>query len=73
MTSNLQSAIEKVKLLSPHRQDEIAEMMLALSELDNSSIGLTRAQQDEVQNRIAQKIDLVPESEMNDFFHKLVG
>lgn len=73
MTSLLQRAIDKVKTLPSHRQDEVGEMILAMMDQDKSQLGLSELQQAEIRNRLANPLDMVPESEMNAFFRNLVG
>lgn len=73
MTSLLQRAIDKAKTLPSHRQDEVGEMILAMMDQDKSQLGLSELQQAEIRNRLANPLDMVPESEMNAFFRNLVG
>jgi hypothetical protein len=73
MISLLQSAIDKAKTLPSHRQDEVGEMIMAMMEQDESHLGLSESQQAEIRNRLAKPLEMVPESEMNAFFRKLVG
>jgi hypothetical protein len=73
MTEILEIAIEKAKVLSSLRQDDVGKMVLAMIEQDNSELALSAEQQNEVRRRLDRPIDLVPEAEMNAFFRKLVG
>jgi hypothetical protein len=71
MTSLLQNAIEKAKSLPNHRQDEVGEMILAIVEQDNSQLRLSEAQEEEIRNRLARPLVLVPEPDMAAFFRNL--
>lgn len=73
MTDLLQNAFEKAKSLPNHRQDELGKMVLQLIEQDDSQLHLSESQQAEVRRRLAIKLDLVPEADMNAFFRKLAG
>jgi hypothetical protein len=73
LTSLLQTAIDKAKTLPNHRQDEVGEMILAVMQQDSSQLGLSDAQQEEIRNRLARPLDLVPEAEMDAFFRNLAG
>ena len=73
MTEILEIAIEKAKVLSSRRQDDVSKMVLAMIEQDSSQLALSAEQQAEVRRRLDAPIDLVPEDEMNAFFRKLVG
>jgi hypothetical protein len=73
MTEILEIAIEKAKVLSSGRQDDVGKMVLAMIEQDSSQLMLSVEQQNEVRRRLEKPIDLVPDDEMNAFFRKLVG
>jgi hypothetical protein len=73
MTEILEIAIEKAKVLSSGRQDDVGKMVLAMIEQDSSQLTLSAEQQNEVRRRLEKPIDLVPDDEMNTFFRKLVG
>jgi hypothetical protein len=73
LTSLLQTAIDKAKTLPNHRQDEVGEMILAVMQQDSSQLGLSDAQQEEIRNRLARPLDLVPEAEIDAFFRNLAG
>jgi hypothetical protein len=73
MTEILEIAIEKAKVLSSGRQDDVGKMVLAMIEQDSSQLTLSAEQQNEVRRRLEKPIDLVPDAEMNAFFRKLVG
>ena len=73
MTTLLELGIEKAKSLPTHRQDEAGEMLLALAEQETSTLHLSAEQEEEVSRRMAAPLELVPEAEMEAFFHKLVG
>jgi hypothetical protein len=73
MTEILEIAIEKAKVLSSLRQDDVGKMVLAMIEQDNSELALSAEQQNEVRRRLDRPIDLVPEAEMNAFFRNLTG
>lgn len=73
MTEILEIAIEKAKVLSSRRQDDVGKMVLAMIEQDSSQLALSAEQQAEVRRRLDAPINLVPEVEMNAFFRKLVG
>lgn len=73
MTEILEIAIEKAKVLSSGRQDDVGKMVLAMIEQDSSQLTLSAEQQSEVRRRLARPIDLVPDAEMKAFFRKLVG
>jgi len=70
MTKLLERAIEKVRTLPNHRQDEVGEMVLAIVEQESSGLRLSRDQEDEVRRRIATPQALVPDAEMESFFRK---
>jgi hypothetical protein len=73
MTEILEIAIEKAKVLSSGRQDDVGKMVLAMIEQDSSQLKLSAEQQNEVRRRLEKPIDLVSNDEMNAFFRKLVG
>jgi hypothetical protein len=73
MTKILEIAVEKPKVLSSDRQDDVGKMVLAMIEQDSSELALSAEQQNEVRRRLDRPIDLVPEAEMNALFCKLVG
>jgi hypothetical protein len=73
MTEILEIAIEKAKVLSSGRQDDVGKMVLAMIEQDSSQLTLSAEQENEVRRRLEKPIDLVPHDEMNAFFRKLVG
>jgi hypothetical protein len=73
MTEILEIAIEKAKVLSSRRQDDVGKMVLAMIEQDTSELTLSAEQQAEVRSRLGRPIDLVPDGEMNAFFRKLSG
>lgn len=73
MTEILEIAIEKAKVLSSRRQDDVGKMVLAMIEQDNSRLTLSTEQQGEVRRRLENPTDLVPHAEMDAFFRKLVG
>ena len=72
MTEILETAIEKAKILSRQRQDEVGRVVLEMIEQDQSKLQLSVAQQDEVRRRLARPVDLVDDAEMQAFFRKLV-
>jgi hypothetical protein len=73
MTKLLERAIAKAKGLSENRQDEVAEILLAIVEQDESSVRLSEAQQAEVRRRIATPDPFVPDEDMRAFFRTLRG
>ena len=73
MTEILEIAIEKAKVLSNLRQDDVGKMVLAMIEQDSSQLVLSAEQQAEVRRRLVAPVDLVPEDEMIAFFRKLAG
>jgi nickel-dependent lactate racemase len=73
MTEILEIAIEKAKVLSSGRQDDVGKMVLAMIEQDSSQLTLSAEQQNEVRRRLEEPINLVPDAEMNAFFRKLAG
>lgn len=73
MTEILEIAIEKAKVLSNLRQDDVGKMVLAMIEQDSSQLVLSAEQQAEVRRRLVAPVDLVPEDEMIVFFRKLAG
>ena len=71
MTEILEIAIEKAKVLSNRRQDDVGRMVLAMIEQDSSELTLSAEQQKEVRRRLDAPIDLVPDAEMTAFSRKL--
>lgn len=73
MTKVLERAFAQAKSLSPERQDELGEMMLALVEQEKASVKLSTYQQAEVHRRLASPLEFVPDHEMKAFFSKYTG
>ena len=74
MTTILERGIKAAKSLPIHRQDEVGEILLAIAEQEASSLRLSSEQQaEEVRRRMASPPKLVPEAEMDAFFHKIHG
>ncbi len=68
MTKLLEQAIAKLKILSPDRQDEAAELLLSVVERDNRSLELTDDQAAEVQRRLAEPADHATHADVRAFF-----
>ena len=73
MTKLLERAMESAKSLPSHRQDELGEMVLTMVAQESSALRLSPEQEAEVRDRITSPSKLVPEAEMEQFFHKLAG
>lgn len=73
MSKLLERAIAKARDLPENRQDEVAEILLALVEQEDSSARLSETQRAEVHRRIVTPESFVPNREMQVFFRKLAS
>ena len=73
MTRILEHALEEAKRLPTERQDELGEMILFVVEQHTSDLRLSPQQVAEVERILAAPMDIVPDSEVKAFFHKLTG
>ena len=73
MTRILEHALEEAKRLPTERQDELGEMILSVVEQHTTGLRLSPKQVAEVESILAAPMDIVPDSEVAAFFHKLTG
>jgi len=70
MTKRLEQAIAKVRALSAERQDQAADVLLSLVELDPDSIQLSAEQVAEIERRLKTPPRHATHEEVRRFFQK---
>ena len=68
MTERPEEAIEKLRKLPPHRQDEVADLLLSVVDEASAQLRLTPQQAAEVERRLAQPSQHVPHEEVRDSY-----
>lgn len=71
MSKLLQKAFDRARTLPESRQDEVAEMVLALVDQEHSDLRLTPEQVDEVRRRLASAESPVSAEDARVFLEKL--
>ena len=71
MSDLLDQAVAKVRRLSQDRQDEAAEILLAIAEEDPSRYQLSAKQRAEVRRRLAEPPDYATDAEVEETFNRL--
>ena len=70
MGTLLDQAIAKVRMLSQDRQDEAAELLMAVVEQDPDTVRLTPEQQAEVRRRLRAPAEHASHERVHAFFEK---
>ena len=70
MGTLLDQAIAKVRKLSKDRQDEVAELLMAVVEQDPDTVQLTPEQQAEVRRRLRAPAEHASHERVQEFFEK---
>ena len=71
MSDLLDEAMAKVRQLPQDRQEEAAEILIAIAEHDPSKYQLSAEQREEVRRRLAEPPDYASEAEVEEAFDRL--
>ncbi len=71
MTKLLEKAIQRIRTMSPQRQDEAAEVLLGFAEQNPDSVQLSKEQQREVARRLRDPAVYATDEQVTALFQKM--
>ena len=71
MTKLLDNAVERIRAMSPERQDEAAEILLVIAEQDPASVQLSAEQIAELERRLREPAVYATDEQVAELFQKL--